>query len=112
MARVGEYAITRAAFDHWLSIRAATSGQTTVSDRTSPGESPKQKVLGFLIFSQWTIGEAAELGVKVSEEEAQKQLELFKYDQLEGLGYGGFANAAELRRSLAARERPTRTSCG
>ena len=101
VARVGEYAITRAAFDHWLSIRAATSGRTAVSDRTAPGESPKQKVLGFLIFSQWTIGEAAELGVRVSDDEAQKQLELLKYDQLEGLRYEQFPKAAELQKSLA-----------
>ncbi len=100
VARVGGNPITRAAFDHWLSIRAATNGQT-VSDRTVSGGAPKQGVLGFLIFSRWLIGEAAELGVRVSDREAQKQLELFKYDQLEGLRYERLPKAAGLQKSLA-----------
>jgi predicted lipoprotein with Yx(FWY)xxD motif len=103
VARVGGNPITRAALGHWLSIRAASNGRTTVSDRTVSGEAPTQAVLGFLIFSQWTIGEAAELGVRVSDEEAQKQLERFKYVQLEGLRYERFPKEAELRRSLAGR---------
>ncbi len=101
VARVGGNPITRTEFDHWLSIRAATSGHTTVSDPTVSGQAPKQGVLGFLIFSRWLIGEAAELGVRVSDGEVQKQLELFKYDRLEGLRYEGFPEAAGLQKSLA-----------
>lgn len=102
VAQVGGHPITRVELDHWLSIRAATNGHTTVSDRkVSGGEAPKQAVLGFLISSRWTVGEAAELGVRVTDGEAQKQLELFKYTQREGLKYGQFPKEAELQKSLA-----------
>ncbi len=91
VARVAGYPITKAALAHWMSVRFAGN------DRTKPG------VLGFLISSQWTIGEAAELGVKVTDGEAQKQLERFKYVQLYRLGYERFPKEAELQRLLASR---------
>jgi foldase protein PrsA len=100
VARVGGYPITGTELDHWLSIRAATS-RRAVSDRAVSGEAPRQAVLSFLIASRWTMGEAAELGVRVSDREAQKQLERFKYVQLEGLKYEKFPNEAELQKSLA-----------
>src|SRR5690242_17944753 len=77
VARVGGSPITKASFDHWLSVQAATNGQTA-SAQSTPSEALKRQVLDFLIPSQWTLGEAAELGVKVTDGEAQKQLERFK----------------------------------
>lgn len=89
VARVANDPITREELAHWQ------SAQADASDRT------KQRVLGFLISSQWTIGEAAEVGVKVTDAEAQKQLELVKYDQLERIKYEQFPLAGELQRSFA-----------
>ena len=100
VARVGGNAIARATFDHWLSIETATKGRP-VPGQTVSNEALKQRVLGFLISAQWTIGEAAELGVRVSDQEVQKQLVLFKYEQLEGLRGKRFPQEADLQRSLA-----------
>lgn len=63
VARVGGYPITKATLDHWLSIQADTNDKTA-SAHKMPSETLKQRVLGSLISSQWTTGEAAELGVR------------------------------------------------
>jgi foldase protein PrsA len=52
-----------------------------------------QEVLGFLISSQWVIGEANALGVKVSDQEVRKQFETIKAQQ--------FPKAAEFEKFLA-----------
>jgi len=92
VARVSGYAITKATLDHWLAVGGAGTGGA------------ERQVLGFLIGAQWTVGEARELGVTVSDGEAQKQLTRFKYVQLEGLSYERFPNEAELKRSLASKK--------
>jgi predicted lipoprotein with Yx(FWY)xxD motif len=99
VARVGGHPITKAAFDHWLSIQVAANGQR-VSKHMVPSVVLKQRVLGFLISSEWTAGEATELGVSVTGEEALKQLERFRYAQLYGLGYERFPKEADLQKSL------------
>jgi foldase protein PrsA len=53
-----------------------------------------QEVLGFLISSEWVIGEAASLGVKVSDKEVRKQFETIKNQQ--------FPKAAEFEKFLAS----------
>ncbi len=53
----------------------------------------KQEVLGFLISSEWVIGEAANLGVKVSDAEVKKEFEKIKNEQ--------FPKAAEFEKFLA-----------
>jgi foldase protein PrsA len=52
-----------------------------------------QQVLGFLISSQWVIGEANSLGVKVSDKEVKKQFESIKAQQ--------FPKPAEFEKFLA-----------
>jgi foldase protein PrsA len=44
-------------------------------------KSLKQEVLGFLISSSWVLGEADNLGVKVSDAEVKKQFEKIKSEQ-------------------------------
>jgi foldase protein PrsA len=44
-------------------------------------KSLQQEVLGFLISSEWVIGEAAALGVKVTDKEVTKQFEMVKNQQ-------------------------------
>jgi foldase protein PrsA len=53
----------------------------------------QQQVLGFLISSQWVIGEAGALGVKVSDAEVHKQFEKIRSQQ--------FPRAAEYAKFLA-----------
>ncbi len=51
-------------------------------------------MLGFLISSEWVIGEAANLGVKVSDAEVKKEFEKIKNEQ--------FPKAAEFEKFLAS----------
>jgi foldase protein PrsA len=53
----------------------------------------KQEVLGFLISSEWVIGEASHLGVNVSDAEVKKEFEKIKTQQ--------FPKAAEFEKFLA-----------
>jgi foldase protein PrsA len=54
----------------------------------------KQQVLGFLISSNWVIGEASEQGVKVSDSEVQKQFNQIKSQQ--------FPKEADFQKFLAS----------
>lgn len=53
-----------------------------------------KQVLGFLISSQWVIGEAKSLGVKLSDKEVKKQFETIKSQQ--------FPKTAEFEKFLAS----------
>jgi foldase protein PrsA len=53
----------------------------------------QQQVLGFLISSDWVIGEAGDLGIKVSDKEVHKQFEKIKGQQ--------FPRTAEFEKFLA-----------
>lgn len=99
VAQVGGYPITGTAFDHWLSVMAGDQMASGSSTQGRPAL--RQQVLGFLISSQWTIGEATEMGVRVSDEEAREQLERFKFVQFEKIAYERFPHEAALKRSLA-----------
>jgi foldase protein PrsA len=57
-------------------------------------KSLQQEVLGFLISSEWVIGEANDLGVKVSDKEVKKQFEQIKNQQ--------FPKTAEFEKFLAS----------
>jgi foldase protein PrsA len=56
-------------------------------------KSLQQEVLGFLISSEWVLGEGASLGVKVSDKEVKKQFETIKNQQ--------FPKPAEFEKFLA-----------
>jgi foldase protein PrsA len=57
-------------------------------------KSLQQEVLGFLISSQWVIGEASSLGVSVSDKEVKKRFEQIKAQQ--------FPKASEFEKFLAS----------
>jgi foldase protein PrsA len=59
------------------------------------------EVLGFLISSQWVIGEASSLGVKVSDKEVKKRFEQIKTQQ--------FPKPAEFEKFLARSSNPSPT---
>jgi foldase protein PrsA len=116
VVQVGGTPITKAAFEHWMSVASASStagttekpvapvppkytacishlaktapkpakGQPALSTKQFKTECETQykslqtEVLGFLISSQWVIGEASSLGVKLSDKEVQKEFTKIK----------------------------------
>jgi parvulin-like peptidyl-prolyl isomerase len=111
--------ITKAAFNHWLSVATFSSASGAFAKNVTVPDPPNytkciahfkeinegpekgkklgvpeikqqcelqykglsQEVTGFLISSQWIIGEANALGVKVSDKEVAKQFEKIKNQQ-------------------------------
>jgi foldase protein PrsA len=134
VVQVGSNPITKATFEHWLSVASASSATTATAKTAKPvipdppnyteciahleataakpakGQSKptkaelkseceqqytslKQEVLGFLISSEWVLGEASHLGVNVSDKEVKKEFEKIKNQQ--------FPKAAEFEKFLA-----------
>jgi len=123
--------ITKTAFDHWMSVAAASSSAGTTEKpavpeppnyttciahlaKTAPKPEKGQKapttaqlkseceteykslqteVLGFLISSQWVIGEAASLGIKLTDAEVRKEFTKIKTTQ--------FPKASEFEKFLS-----------
>jgi foldase protein PrsA len=120
VVQVGSNPITKAAFEHWMSVASSSStGATTGAKPAVPvppsytaciaglkaaaakpvkGQAPpteatlktqcetqyktlQQEVLGFLISSEWVIGEGSSLGVTVSDKEVKAQFEKIKSQQ-------------------------------
>jgi SurA N-terminal domain len=94
VAEVGGREITRAMLAHWIVVEAA------VERRTGRSDAAKAKTLEFLIRAEWTLGGARELGVRVSDAEVRKQLELFRFDRLEGIAPEAWPAEADLQRIL------------
>ena len=75
----GQYPITGATFDHWATVARKSAGPNTPrkhhakSPPVPVGETIKE-VMGFLISSDWVIGEAAQLGISLSEATVRRQL--------------------------------------
>ncbi len=130
VAKVGSEAITKATFNHWMSVAAASSAtsstskaivpeppaytaciahlkatSTTTKGSTAPSAATlktecesqyktlQSEVLGFLISSNWVLGEAAELGISVPDATVKKEFEKIKDEE--------FPKAAEFQKFLA-----------
>jgi predicted lipoprotein with Yx(FWY)xxD motif len=91
VARVGGVAISRAALDHWVSLHTGRSDPAL-----------RERMLEFLIGGWWTIAEAGELGVRVSDEEAQKQLDVLDYGRREGIAYARYPVEVALQGAFVA----------
>jgi hypothetical protein len=68
VACVGSQSITGAAFSHWAVVAQKSGGSS--KHRLSASEVMKQ-VMGFLISSDWVLGEAADLNIHISEGEVR-----------------------------------------
>jgi len=82
---------------HELSVKKIKSVPATATLKTTCAQqyqSLKREVLGFLVSSQWIIGEAASLGVKVSDAEVKKQFVKIRTQQ--------FPAAAEFEKFLTS----------
>jgi hypothetical protein len=73
VATVEATPVTQATFAHWLAVTAALGGASGHAASAS-NAALKDKVMGFLLTSEWVLGEAAALGIDVSEAEVQKHL--------------------------------------
>jgi hypothetical protein len=91
VATVEATPIAQATFAHWLAITAALSDQRGHAVSASD-TALKDKVMGFLLTSEWVLGEAAALGVNVSEAEVHKRFEAIQKKQ--------FKKPAELQEYL------------
>lgn len=89
---VGRAPITKTTFEHWVAVTAAVS-HAQANART-PSTALKNRVLGFLITSNWVLGEAAHLGISVSDSEAHRRLVQVTAKQ--------FPKASQLKRYLAS----------
>jgi parvulin-like peptidyl-prolyl isomerase len=99
VAQVGDNAISQALLVHWQSVDA-------IAHRKPPGDpaTSMRKALGFLISSRWLAGEAEELGIKVSDGQAQQQLEVLRYVQREHLPFQKLPKEPQLRSYLLSSE--------
>jgi predicted lipoprotein with Yx(FWY)xxD motif len=86
--RVGKTTVTEGTVRHWRTVSVAGR------------RGSRAQVLGFLISSAWTEGEAASLGVQVSRAEAEQQLDVLTYDHREGMQFARSPLVAKLEAAL------------
>jgi hypothetical protein len=97
VATVDGAPIAKATVAHWMSVLVGPA-----TDPSSPRYLALQgRLVSFLISSQWTVGEATELGLKVTDSEAKTKLEALDYEEREGFPYQGLPQQAELAVLLA-----------
>jgi hypothetical protein len=96
LACVGQYPITGAAFDQWAKVARAGSTPEHSSRDSKPHPLPVRQtidaVMSFLITGDWVIGEAARLGISVSEETVRRGFDRLRREQ--------FPHPREFRRFL------------
>jgi len=71
VVRVGDTVISGAAINHWMVVLAGGSVDGSSSERRA---ALRQQALDFLIASDWTIGEAADQGLRVSPREVTQRV--------------------------------------
>ncbi len=86
--RIGKAAVTDATVRHWTSVSVAGR----------PGS--RAQVLGLLISSAWTEGEAASLGVEVGRAQAEQQFDVLTYDEREGMQFARSPLVAKVEAAL------------
>jgi hypothetical protein len=98
VADVESTPVAKATFEHWLAVTAALSGEHG-HDASAANTALKDKVMGFLLTSEWVLGEAAAQGVSVSEATAQRRLAEIQKKQ--------FKQPGELQKYLAKNHETT-----
>jgi hypothetical protein len=72
---VSSQAITGATYSHWLTVAKDAQGSLAKGQHAASAAELQSEVLGFLISSDWVIGEAKDLNVAVSAAEVKKQFD-------------------------------------
>jgi hypothetical protein len=76
VACVGAQPITRATFRHWAAVAGTSEGATP-----EPKSEILSQVMSFLVSSDWLIGEARTLGIRVSPAAVQRRFEKIRHAQ-------------------------------
>jgi hypothetical protein len=92
VAWVGGSPISAGLLGHWESIDREVAGGASGGRAGSLG-----RVLGFLIFSRWLVGEARARHVVVSDGQAKGQLEVLDFDLRERMAYEALPLDPQLR---------------
>jgi predicted lipoprotein with Yx(FWY)xxD motif/parvulin-like peptidyl-prolyl isomerase len=101
VAEVGGRPITKARLDQWLWAHGYSGNRRVTRRAISQDDRPRQHALEELISAEWAVAQASELGVSVSDREAQDRLAEVEYARREGISDQEFAKGAELRKALA-----------
>jgi hypothetical protein len=78
---VGAEAITGATYSHWLTVAKAEAGPSVKRHHTASAKALQSEVLGFLISSEWVIGEAKDRGVSVSAAKIKGEFDHIRHAQ-------------------------------
>ncbi len=84
LACVGSQRISGATVDHWAAIARKSTGEGRHRSGKRHRVSTKQtigEVMGFLISSDWVLGEAKQLGVQVSASEVLRTFDRIRHQQ-------------------------------
>lgn len=101
VASVGSRNIRKELFEHWVAVASSVDGGTDSGSGSSRG-AIRRTVLGLLISWEWTLGEAQETGVSVSEPDVVRQLALSEADLRDGVPYEWFAGERKLKKYLTS----------
>ncbi len=97
IALIAGHAVTSQMVAHWMAVETASEGPVV-----SAKPALRRWALGLLILWRWALGEAHEVGVRVGEQEAEKQLTLSRTSRAQGIDYEWFPHERGLVRFLTA----------
>lgn len=97
VALVAGHGITKQTVAHWMEVDATADSVAASSKRTL-----RLLAVGLVISWEWTLQAAHEVGVRVGDREAEKQLKLSQINLAQGVGYEWFAHERDLLRFLTA----------
>jgi hypothetical protein len=80
LACVGAQPITGATFEHWANIAQRSEGSAGKHGHPNAND-VVHEVMGFLISSDWVIGEANDLNIHISEEEVRRGFDRDRREQ-------------------------------
>ncbi len=86
LACAGQYPITGATFNHWAKVARKVPvpvqiGKQHAKTPPLPVATTIKEVMGFLISGDWVIGEAASLGINVSEATVERHFDHIRAEQ-------------------------------
>lgn len=78
---VGAQAMTGATYSHWVAVAKAAERPPSKGHHATSATELRTEVLGFLISSDWVIGEAQDRGVSVSAAKVKKEFDHIRKEQ-------------------------------
>ncbi len=97
VALVAGRGITKQRVAHWMKVDATADSHAASNEKTL-----RRWAVGLLISWEWTLHAAHEVGARVGDREAEKQLELSQSSRAQGVEYEWFAHEGELAQFLTA----------